>query len=110
MVILSPPITTEDAAQGFAAIGSPARLQVLQDLVRAGNNGLMIGEIQNKSQMPASTLAHHLRILTSAKLVTQKKSGRSVANHAAYDHLKALAAYILKECCVDELSNQKENL
>jgi ArsR family transcriptional regulator, arsenate/arsenite/antimonite-responsive transcriptional repressor len=93
----------EEAAQGFAAIGSEARLHVLLTLVRAGDGGLAIGQIQSRTGMAASTLAHHLRFLASAGLILQEKQGRSVINRAAYGRLEALAGYILKECCTDEL-------
>lgn len=94
-------LSIEEAAQGFAAIGSEARLQVLLILVRAGSEGLTVGEIQERSGMAASTLAHHLRFLTSAGLVDQKKVGRTVCNRAVYGRLEILAGYILKECCAD---------
>lgn len=35
----------ETAAQGFAAMGSEARLTVLRTLVRAGSEGLSVGDI-----------------------------------------------------------------
>jgi DNA-binding transcriptional ArsR family regulator len=92
----------EIAAQGFAALGSEARLQVVLTLVKAGQGGLTVGDIQSRTGMAASTLAHHLKFLSSAGLVTQEKDGRSVINRAAYGHLEDLAGYILKECCVDE--------
>jgi DNA-binding transcriptional ArsR family regulator len=89
------------AAQGFAAAGSEARLQVLGVLVRAGHEGLQIGEIQSRLGMAASTLAHHLRVLVTAGLVVQEKQGRTVINRADYGRLNALAAFLLNECCVD---------
>ncbi|WP_299473076.1 metalloregulator ArsR/SmtB family transcription factor [uncultured Roseibium sp.] len=92
----------EEAAQGFAALGSEARLQVVLTLVKAGHTGLTVGDIQSRTGMAASTLAHHLKFLSSAGLVIQEKDGRSVINRAAFDHLEGLAGYILKECCVDE--------
>jgi len=92
----------EEVAQGFAALGSEARLQVVLTLVKAGRSGLTVGDIQTRTGMAASTLAHHLKFLSSAGLVLQEKDGRSVVNRAAFDHLEALAGYILKECCVDE--------
>lgn len=98
-------LSPEEAAQGFAAIGSEARLEVVQVLVRAGNNGLTIGEIQGRTGMAASTLAHHLKFLASAGLIAQEKSGRSVFNRAAFARLEALAGYILKECCADEIED-----
>ncbi len=102
MVIKNIPLSIEEAAQGFAAIGSEARLQVLLALVKAGKQGLRVSDIQARTGMAASTLAHHLRFLTSAGLVEQEKIGRNVLNRAAFFHLELLAAYILKECCADE--------
>ena len=89
------------AAAGFSAMGSEPRLQVLQTLVKAGEDGLLVGEIQQRTGIPASTLAHHLKFLASAGLVTADKSGRTITNRAAFDHLHKLAAYILAECCAD---------
>ncbi|MEO9528896.1 metalloregulator ArsR/SmtB family transcription factor [Roseibium sp.] len=91
----------EIAAQGFSALGSEARLQVVLTLVKAGQGGLTVGDIQSRTDMAASTLAHHLKFLAAAGLVRQEKDGRSVINHAAFGHLENLAGYILKECCAD---------
>ena len=91
----------EQAAQGFAAVGSEPRLEVLLALVRAGYDGLTVGEIQERVGLPASTLAHHLRFLAAGGLIQQKKQGRSVINYAAFEHVEALAAFLLKECCTD---------
>ncbi len=91
----------EEAALGFAAAGSEPRLQVLSTLVRAGEKGLTVGEIQQKMDVPASTLAHHLKFLASAGLIEQVKKGRKVMNRAKYDHIETLAAFLLHECCVD---------
>ena len=103
MVILNTPLEVKEAAQGFAAIGSQARLQVLMILVKAGNNGLSVGDIQTRTDMAASTLAHHLRFLRVAGLIIQEKIGRSIINRAAFGHLETLATYILNECCTEEM-------
>lgn len=105
MDVFSPTIEIEQAAQGFAAIGSEARLEVVRTLVRAGSKGLTIGDIQNRTGMAASTLAHHLKFLKSAGLIEQEKAGRSVINRANFPRLEALAGYILKECCADEIGH-----
>ncbi|MEL6957515.1 MAG: metalloregulator ArsR/SmtB family transcription factor [Pseudomonadota bacterium] len=91
----------EQAAQGFAAMGSEARLDVLRVLVRAGQAGLTIGEVQDRTGIAPSTLAHHLKFLSGAGLVDQRKMGRSVINTAAFAVLEQLAGYILNECCSD---------
>ncbi len=90
------------AAQGFAAMGSEARLRVLKTIIRAGKEGLSVGELQQKTNIPASTLAHHLKFLSGASLLEQERSGRTTTNHAAFNQLESPANYILSECCADE--------
>lgn len=90
-----------EAAQGFAAMGSESRLEVVQTLVRAGDSGLRVGDIQERTGIPASTLAHHLKFLSAAGLILQEKDGRSIFNTANFAHLSALAAFILEQCCID---------
>lgn len=92
----------DTAAQGFSAMGSQSRLEVLQVLVRAGNAGLAVGDIQQRTGIPASTLAHHLKFLSAANLTLQDKQGRSIINRANFDLLQSLAEYILQECCSEE--------
>ena len=92
----------ETAAQGFAAMGSEARLQVLRVLVRAGEAGLTVGEIQDRTGIAPSTLAHHLKFMSGAGLVEQEKAGRMTINRARFDVLHALADFIVSECCADE--------
>ena len=89
------------AAQSFSAMGSEARLQVLQCLVQAGHDGLLVGDIQKQTGIPASTLAHHLKFLSSANLILQDKQGRTIINKAHYTHLEELAAFILEKCCIN---------
>jgi DNA-binding transcriptional ArsR family regulator len=95
----------EIAAQGFAAAGSDSRLRVLHTLVRAGFNGLTISEIQQRTDIAASTLAHHLRCLSNGGLIVQQKEGRAVINRANYRHILALANFLTSECCADALED-----
>ena len=48
-------------ALSLAALGHDTRLKVFRLLVRAGNDGLNIGEIGQHLEMAASTLAYHLK-------------------------------------------------
>ncbi len=91
----------EQAARGFAAMGSEARLQVLKALVRAGQPGLSVSEIQERTNMAPSTLAHHLKFLAAGGVVKQERRGRVVINTANFEELQALADFILSECCAE---------
>tara|TARA_R110000868_G_scaffold6363_4_gene36092 strand:+ start:744 stop:1055 length:312 start_codon:yes stop_codon:yes gene_type:complete len=91
----------EAAARGFAAMGSEARLRVLNTLVRAGEGGLTVGDIQDRTGIAPSTLAHHLKFLSAAGLLIQERDGRTIVNRADFPHLDRLAGFILDECCAD---------
>lgn len=90
------------ASLGFSSIGSEARLGILQILVKAGQPGLNIGDIKHRTDIPASTLAHHLKSLAAADLIRQSKQGRTIFVTANYDHLESLAGFILEECCWEQ--------
>ena len=91
-----------DAAQAFAALGSEQRIGVLRTLVRAGPDGLTMGQLAERTEIGASTLTHHLRFLTGASLVHQTRNGRSIICAAAsFDVVHRLATYLVDECCAD---------
>lgn len=95
-------LSVEEAAQAFAAIGSEPRLDVLLALVRAGPGGLVVGDIQKRLDMAASTLTHHLRFLAAAGLIVQTRDGRAIRNEAAFTRIEQLADYLVRECCADQ--------
>ena len=93
--------SVEQAARGFAALGSSARLAVLRILVRTGEDGLTIGMLQQRSGIAASTLAHHLRTLSNCGLVVQSKNGREVITRPDFAQVGALSHFLVCECCGD---------
>ena len=86
-------------ARSLAALGHEARLDVYRLLVRAGDEGLIVGDIASHTGLPPSTLAHHLRTLVSAGLVRQERRGREVVNRADYAAMNATLAFLTDECC-----------
>jgi len=90
------------AVSTFAALGSEQRLMVLRTLVRAGPDGLSIGDLGQRTGVTGSTLTHHMKILAAAELVTQERQGRSIICAAvAYDQIEALSDFLLSHCCAD---------
>ncbi len=97
----SDPSLTE-VASTFAALGSEQRLQVLRTLVRAGPDGLAIGELGERAGVTGSTLTHHMKLLAAAGLVEQIKDGRRIiCIAAAFERMQELSEFLLKECCAD---------
>ena len=95
-------LALELAASAFAALGSEQRLGVLRVLVKAGPDGLSIGDLGNRAGVTGSTLTHHLKILSQAGLVRQARQGPSIICAAvAYDEVRKLSDFLLKNCCSD---------
>ncbi len=96
------PLDLTRAASTFAALGSEQRLGVLQVLVRAGPDGLTIGELGERSGVAGSTLTHHMKILSAAGLVSQAREGRKIiCVAAAYEVVEELSEFLVSQCCAD---------
>ena len=89
-----------DAARALDALGNVKRLAIYRLLVRAGDGGLAVGEVQRALGFPASTLSHHLAWLSRAGLVAQERHGREIRCHADYAVMHALVGYLTDSCCV----------
>jgi DNA-binding transcriptional ArsR family regulator len=86
-------------ADMFSAIGTEARLRIMQLLLTAHPEGLVVGEIQEELEIPNSTLSHHLDKLRNEGLVEVSREGtflRYTANTAA---LQELLQFLYAECC-----------
>lgn len=92
-------LTAAIAEAAFAALGNRTRIEVLRLLVRAGDAGLAVGEIQARLGVPASTLSHHLDALARAALVVREPHGREVICTTNYPRLRALSGFLLENCC-----------
>ncbi|MEM7710644.1 MAG: metalloregulator ArsR/SmtB family transcription factor [Pseudomonadota bacterium] len=90
---------TTAAARALAALGHEARLDLYRLLVRAGPDGLIVGELAELTGLPGSTLSHHLRTLVSARLVRQARRGREVVNRADFDTMTRTLSFLTDQCC-----------
>ncbi|MBV6658161.1 MAG: helix-turn-helix transcriptional regulator [Devosiaceae bacterium] len=87
-------------ALALAALGHESRLAIFRLLVRAGHDGLTVGDIAAHIGIAPSTLAHHLKALVDVGLVRQERKGRNIINRADFDAMEATVAFLSKECCV----------
>ena len=87
------------AADGLAALGNKTRLKLYKLLVKAGDEGLSVGEIKSMIKVPSSTLAHHLATLTQSGLILQQRQGRAIISSANFPMMHALLGYLSDECC-----------
>jgi ArsR family transcriptional regulator len=89
----------ERHAEQLAALGHVARLSILRAVVQAGPEGTTTTELQERLEIPWTTLNHHLDRLVGAGLVIARREGKSVHHTADYEALRGLTDFLWEDCC-----------
>jgi len=86
-------------ADMFSAMATEARLRIMQLLLSAHPEGLVVGEIQEELDIPNSTLSHHLDKLRNEGLVEVKRESTFLRYTADTEALQELLQFLYAECC-----------
>ncbi len=95
-------------ADMFAAVGTEARLRIMQLLLSAHPDGLVVGEIQEELDIPNSTLSHHLDKLKSEDLVRVQRESTFLRYTANTEALRELLQFLYAECCTRNRAVQSQ--
>ena len=96
----SQPIT--DAARAvtaLAALAQETRLAIFRLLVEHARDGLTPGAIALKLKLPPATLSFHLKELTNAGLVEDRRDGRFIWYRPDVAAMNGLIGYLTENCC-----------
>ncbi|HZC25309.1 MAG TPA: metalloregulator ArsR/SmtB family transcription factor [Candidatus Binatia bacterium] len=97
-------------ADMFAAMGTEARLRIMQLLLSAHPDGLVVGEIQEELDIPNSTLSHHLDKLRMEGLVNVKRESTFLRYTANVDALQEVLQFLYAECCTRNKAVKPERI
>jgi len=86
-------------ADMFSAMGTEPRLRIMQLLLTAHPEGLVVGDIQSELEIPNSTLSHHLDKLKTEGLVEVQREGTFLRYTANTGALQELLQFLYAECC-----------
>ena len=86
-------------ADMFSAMGTEPRLRIMQLLLSAHPEGLVVGDIQGELDIPNSTLSHHLEKLKTEGLVEIERQGTFLRYTADTEALEELLRFLYAECC-----------
>ena len=89
----------DTAALLLDQLGNQTRLRIVRLLVRAGDAGCTVGDIQRQIGVPASTLSHHLSHLRSAGIVWQEREGTLLHCFVDFKMISDLVNFLTAECC-----------
>jgi DNA-binding transcriptional ArsR family regulator len=97
-------------ADMFSAIGTEARLRIMQLLLSAHPEGLVVGEIQDELEIPSSTLSHHLDKLKNEDLVRVERKGTFLRYTANTEALREIVQFLYAECCTRNKALKPQDL
>ena len=97
-------------ADMFAAMGSESRLRIMQLLLSAHPDGMVVGEIQEELGVSASNLSHHLDKLKNEELVTVRREGTFLRCTANTRTLQELLGFLYAECCTRNQAVKPETI
>ena len=97
-------------ADMFTAMGTEPRLRIMQLLLSAHPDGLVVGEIQNELGIPNSTLSHHLEKLKNEELVKVRRESTFLWYTANTEALEELLGFLYAECCTRNKAVQPDKI
>jgi len=83
----------------LSAMGTETRLRIMQLLLSAHPDGLVVGDIQSELDIPNSTLSHHLEKLKNEGLVNVHRESTFLRYTANTQALQQLLQFLYAECC-----------
>jgi ArsR family transcriptional regulator len=86
-------------ADMLSAMGTEPRLRIVRLLLGAHPEGMVVGEIGTKLDIPSSTLSHHLEKLKNEDLVYVRREGTFLWYSAKTEALQELLGFLYAECC-----------
>lgn len=86
-------------ADMFSAMGTEPRLRIMQSLLSAHREGLVVVDIQDELNIPNSTLSHHLEKLKNEDLENVQRESTFLRYTANTEALQELLSFLYAECC-----------
>ena len=97
-------------ADMFSAMGTEARLRIMQLLLSAHPDGLVVSEVQQELDIPHSTLSHHLDKLKNEGLVQVQRESTFLRYTANTEALQQLLRFLYAECCTRNKAVKPEQI
>ncbi len=88
---------TNKVAGCLEALGHPMRLEILRRLVQTFPQGTSVGTLREATNLPASTLSHHIKTLVRIGLIQQVRQSRTLICQPDLVTIKALVTALNRE-------------
>ena len=92
-------------ASAFSSLAHPSRVDIFKCLLAHSPTGLNAGHLSSKTELPPSTLSHHLREMEAGGVVVRTVEGRRTVITLDLSNLITIANTLMHLCCAGESSN-----
>jgi len=86
-------VVARELAETFRALGHECRIRIVEELAHGDHGELDVHSLVEILEVPQPTVSQHLSVLRHAKLVKQRRAGRSV--HYSLTN-RGLASWLLQ--------------
>jgi DNA-binding transcriptional ArsR family regulator len=90
---------TTHALAAFTALSQSTRLDVFRLLVKAGETGMLSGNIGEALNVRQNTMSANLSILHQSGLIRKERNGRTIRYFADFSGVQAFLAFLMEDCC-----------
>jgi ArsR family transcriptional regulator len=97
-------------ADMLSAMGTEPRLRIMQLLLSAHPDGLVVSDIQSELDIPNSTLSHHMDKLKNEELVKVRRQSTFLRYTANTEALQELLQFLYAECCTRNKAVRPQNI
>jgi len=87
------------AVEAMGALAHESRLNLFRRLVKAGTDGMAVGQLVDATGLNLTTVSAQLLILQNNNLVRKDRHGRSIIYSANYTTMQSLITFLVKDCC-----------
>lgn len=87
------------ATSSFSALSQETRLNVFRLMVKAGEKGMLAGEIGEVLNVKQNTMSANLSVLTQAGLLKNEREGRGIRYFIDFENMGQLLAFLMEDCC-----------
>lgn len=91
----------------FIALGDATRQKILTDLAEAGQEGINVARLSEKSVLSRPAVSHHLKVLKDSEIIEPMKRGTQIFYRLRLK--KKLAAVRELICTVEEIAAEEED-
>ena len=75
------------------------RIDVFRLLVKAGEDGMLAGEIAETLGVRQNTMSSNLTILLRSGLIQNRREGRAIRYFADFEGIRGLLGFLMEDCC-----------